>query len=86
MICNYLSTIKKNLNPLDLITFVKDRKGHDFRYAIDISHTKKMINWSPKIDISIGIRKTIDWYLKNQRWLSDRSNAKIYKSWMNKNY
>lgn len=45
-----------------------------------------MINWSPKIDISIGIRKTIDWYLKNQRWLSDRSNAKIYKSWMNKNY
>lgn len=86
MICNYLSTIKKSVNFLELITYVKDRKGHDFRYAIDISQTKKMINWSPKVDISIGIKKTINWYLLNERWLRDRSDSKKYKLWMNKNY
>ena len=51
-----------------LITFVKDRPGHDFRYAIDASKLKKEIGWEPKESFNTGIQKTIEWYLKNEEW------------------
>ncbi len=51
---------------LKLITFVEDRKGHDLRYAIDISKIKKEFNWQPKTNFDTGLNKTIDWYLKNK--------------------
>ena len=52
----------------ELITFVKDRPGHDFRYAIDASKLKKEIGWEPKESFNTGIQKTIKWYLKNEEW------------------
>ena len=52
----------------ELITFVKDRPGHDFRYAIDASKLKKQIGWEPKESFNTGIQKTIEWYLKNEEW------------------
>ena len=52
----------------DLITFVKDRPGHDFRYAIDASKIKKHLNWSPRYTFEDGIKKTIDWYIKYKDW------------------
>ncbi|SUZ97178.1 uncharacterized protein METZ01_LOCUS50032 [marine metagenome] len=52
----------------ELITFVKDRPGHDFRYAIDASKLKKEIGWEPKESFNTGIQKTIEWYLKNEEW------------------
>ena len=52
----------------ELITFVKDRPGHDFRYAIDASKLKKVIGWEPKESFNTGIQKTIEWYLKNEEW------------------
>ena len=52
----------------ELITFVKDRPGHDFRYAIDASKLKKEIGWKPKESFNTGIQKTIEWYLKNEEW------------------
>jgi dTDP-glucose 4,6-dehydratase len=52
-----------------LITFVKDRPGHDIRYAIDSSKLQKELGWSPIPDFAKGLEKTVDWYLSNQRWL-----------------
>ena len=54
-----------------LITFVKDRAGHDQRYAIDASKIEKELNWKPSIQFEEGFEKTIDWYLQNLEWLEN---------------
>jgi len=51
-----------------LITYVKDRPGHDMRYAIDATKIKEELNWVPSLQFEEGIEKTIDWYLENQEW------------------
>ncbi|MFC1754932.1 dTDP-glucose 4,6-dehydratase [Thermoproteota archaeon] len=51
-----------------LIQFVKDRPGHDFRYALDCSKIKKELGWEPQVDFEQGIRKTVQWYLDNKSW------------------
>jgi dTDP-glucose 4,6-dehydratase len=51
-----------------LITFVKDRPGHDVRYAIDASKIEKELGWKPKESFESGIRKTVLWYLNNEDW------------------
>jgi dTDP-glucose 4,6-dehydratase len=53
------------------ITFVTDRPGHDLRYAIDATKIKNEINWTPKQDHQSGFRKTVAWYLDNQKWWED---------------
>ena len=65
-ICEILDTIypKKRGSYKEQIIFVKDRPGHDFRYAIDFSKVKKNLGWIPKEDFESGMRKTIAWYLK----------------------
>jgi len=62
-----------------LITFVKDRAGHDLRYAIDSSKIRKELNWYPKTDFNTGIDKTIDWYLNNQQWLDNVTSGEYLK-------
>ena len=57
--------------PQTLIKFVKDRPGHDRRYAIDASKIKKELGWEPSVKFEEGIVKTIDWYLQNQVWLKN---------------
>jgi dTDP-glucose 4,6-dehydratase len=52
-----------------LITFVKDRAGHDLRYAIDSSKIQKELGWSPSLQFEEGMEKTVDWYLENEEWL-----------------
>jgi dTDP-glucose 4,6-dehydratase len=52
-----------------LITYVKDRPGHDLRYAIDSSKLTRELGWSPSLDFEHGLEKTVDWYLSNQKWL-----------------
>ncbi len=73
-ICNILDS-KKPLDNFrsysDLITFVKDRPGHDFRYAIDSSKIEKQLDYSPKDNIKTGLKKTIDWYLSNIEWVDE---------------
>lgn len=54
-----------------LITFVKDRAGHDMRYAIDSSKLQNELNWKPSLQFEEGIEKTINWYLENEDWLSN---------------
>ena len=76
-ICSILDEIQPSANGnsyTDLITYVKDRPGHDFRYAIDSSKLKNELNWSPNETFHSGIRKTIDWYLENQVWWQDIQN------------
>ncbi len=55
----------------ELITFVEDRPGHDFRYAVDASKVQSALGWSPKETFESGIRKTIQWYLGNELWWKD---------------
>ena len=52
-----------------LITYVTDRPGHDFRYAIDSSKINKELGWKPSLQFEEGIEKTVAWYLENQEWL-----------------
>ena len=52
-----------------LITYVKDRAGHDLRYAIDAYKLKRTLNWSPTVSFEEGIRKTVEWYINNKEWL-----------------
>ena len=54
-----------------LITYVKDRAGHDLRYAIDASKIQKELGWEPSVTFEKGLEKTVDWYLNNEKWLSD---------------
>ncbi|HGS5441830.1 TPA: GDP-mannose 4,6-dehydratase, partial [Vibrio cholerae] len=54
----------------DLITYVKDRPGHDVRYAIDASKIERELGWKPEETFESGIRKTVEWYLHNHEWWS----------------
>lgn len=68
-----------------LITYVKDRPGHDMRYAIDASKIKNELNWEPSLQFEEGLEKTVDWYLKNQEWL-DNVTSGNYQHYYNKQY
>ncbi len=52
----------------ELITFVKDRPGHDLRYAIDSSKAQRELGWKPSVDFTEGLRRTVDWYVANESW------------------
>jgi len=69
-ICDTLDElVPKDKKYRDLISFVTDRPGHDFRYAIDASKIEKELGWTPKETFESGIRKTIQWYLENTEWI-----------------
>ena len=68
-----------------LITFVKDRPGHDLRYALDSSKIKEELGWQPKETFSSGLRKTIKWYLNNTEWVNAIKTGE-YTKWIEKNY
>ncbi|MBA7612722.1 dTDP-glucose 4,6-dehydratase [subsurface metagenome] len=68
-----------------LITFVKDRPGHDRRYAINCDKIKKELGWGRQFDFEEGLDSTIKWYINNQVWV-DRVRSGEYKNWLEKNY
>ncbi|MDI6785510.1 MAG: dTDP-glucose 4,6-dehydratase [bacterium] len=84
-----IDTVKIILRLLDkpesLISFVKDRPGHDRRYAIDFSKAEKELEWKPKYSFEEGIKMTIDWYLDNSKWIS-RVKTKEYLDYYEKMY
>jgi dTDP-glucose 4,6-dehydratase len=69
----------------ELITFVKDRPGHDLRYAIDCSKIKRELEWRPARTFSAGLRQTILWYMENQEWVENVRTG-YYHQWMELNY
>ena len=68
-----------------LITYVKDRPGHDLRYAIDSSKLQSELGWSPIPDFAVGLEKTVDWYLSNNKWL-ERILSGDYSKYYDKMY
>jgi dTDP-glucose 4,6-dehydratase len=62
-----------------LITFVKDRAGHDLRYAIDASFLQKELGWMPSLNFESGLEKTVDWYLENDQWLEEVTSGAYQK-------
>lgn len=67
------------------ITFVKDRPGHDRRYAIDASKLERELGWKPAETFESGIRKTVRWYLDNQAWVQNVTSG-AYRDWVGKHY
>lgn len=68
-----------------LITYVKDRPGHDLRYAIDASKINKELGWKPSVTFEQGLEKTIDWYLSNEEWLQNVTSGD-YQKYYEKQY
>jgi len=68
-----------------LITYVKDRAGHDLRYAIDASKLEKELGWKPSLQFEEGLSKTIDWYLSNQEWM-DNITSGAYQEFYEQQY
>ena len=66
-----------------LITYVKDRPGHDRRYAIDASKIKKELGWMPSVTFEQGLRETIDWYLNNEKWLNNVTSGNYQQYYEN---
>lgn len=69
----------------DLIAFVEDRPGHDFRYAIDCSKIKSHLGWNHKYSFQEGLRRTVDWYIDNKEWV-DQIRSGEYIDWIENNY
>ena len=78
--------MNKGLDTEKYIKYVKDRPGHDTRYAINCSKAKKELSWEPKVEFEEGINKTLDWYLKNTKWLNAIVTHKNFINWEEKHY
>jgi dTDP-glucose 4,6-dehydratase len=87
LICSILD--KKLLRPTGtskkLISFIRDRPGHDHRYAIDASKITRELNWSPSLNFKDALERTIDWYLDNEAWLKDVTSGE-YLNYYNLQY
>lgn len=81
LICDIADNVLNNEERYSrqLITFVKDRPGHDLRYAIDISKIKSELGWEPSVSLEEGIQKTIEWYIQNSRWLNHVTSGEYEK-------
>jgi len=87
-ICSVLDEFRPNDSVVPhskLITFVKDRPGHDRRYAMNISKIEAELRWHPKETFETGIRKTVRWYIENQAWVEAVTSG-AYRQWMAKQY
>lgn len=87
-ICNLLDKTVDKLSARsreELITFVKDRPGHDYRYAIDFSKLKQQLGWEPEESFESGIKKTIQWYITNQKWVNSIKSGE-YQTWLKEHY
>jgi dTDP-glucose 4,6-dehydratase len=84
-ICAILSEEAPGRDHESLITYVKDRPGHDRRYAIDATRIRSELGWEPAQTFDSGIRRTIRWYLDNDAWLRDVA-SKDYQKWIDLQY
>jgi len=76
---------RKEGESASLITFVKDRAGHDLRYAIDCSKLEQELKWQPSVTFEEGLERTVEWYLTNTDWLHNVTSGD-YISYYSKQY
>ena len=70
----------------DLVHHVKDRPGHDRRYAMNIQKVRDDLGWEPEISLEEGVRKTTTWYVENQDWVEKVRTKSEYQTWVKDNY
>ena len=81
-----VKTVLADLNKSEnLITYVKDRKGHDLRYAIDPTKIETELGWCPKYNFDSGLKQTINWYLENRSWWENIINEE-YQNYYKRMY
>ena len=87
LLCNQMDEkLSKKIGTSEkLITYVKDRPGHDLRYAIDASKINNELGWKPTVTFEEGLSITIDWYLNNEKWLKNVTSGK-YQNYYNEQY
>jgi dTDP-glucose 4,6-dehydratase len=85
-ICTILDELRPAANPrISLLSFVKDRPGHDRRYALDAGKLARELGWRPQERFDSGMRKTIAWYLDNPQWIENVVSGS-YRNWLATNY
>jgi len=85
-VCEILDDLRVSNKSLShLIRFVKDRPGHDRRYAMNISKIKRELGWAPTETFESGLRKTVQWYLDNSQWIADVTSGS-YREWIKVQY
>jgi dTDP-glucose 4,6-dehydratase len=84
-ICRILGELAPGRDYADLIAFVKDRPGHDRRYAIDAAKIRRELSWTPAESFASGMRRTVQWYLDNEAWLA-AVTSREYQKWITLNY
>jgi dTDP-glucose 4,6-dehydratase len=86
-ICDLVDEMSPHPGPSrrELITYVKDRPGHDRRYAMDASKIERELGWKPKETFETGLRKTVRWYLENEAWVRDVTSGS-YRQWIATHY
>jgi dTDP-glucose 4,6-dehydratase len=86
-ICDIVDEVAGRSGPprRGLITFVKDRPGHDRRYAMDASKIERELGWRPVETFESGIRKTVRWYLENEEWVRAVTSGS-YRQWIETHY
>src|SRR5579864_1787547 len=87
IVCRLLDEMvpRSGIRRRELITFVKDRPGHDRRYAMDARKIERELGWRPKETFESGIRKTVRWYLENEDWVRDVTSGS-YRQWIATHY
>jgi len=89
MICSILDQYLQQSPYLpheQLITFVQDRPGHDFRYEMNIDKIGSQLGWEPKYDLESGLKSTVKWYLDNQNWIENVTGNVAFQNWLFRNY
>ena len=84
-VCRMLGELAPGRDYASLVTFVKDRPGHDRRYAIDAAKIRRELSWTPVESFATGMRRTVQWYLDNDTWLAAVTSGE-YQKWMSLNY
>jgi dTDP-glucose 4,6-dehydratase len=84
-ICTILSELSPGAHYESLITYVKDRPGHDRRYAMDCAKIQRELGWTPRESFPSGLRKTVQWYLAHEEWISSVTSG-AYREWIDLHY